>query len=125
MAKNNFEVPLEKLKWTCDPRQFMFNNTSEVPPLEGTIGQERGVDAIDFGLNIKTPGFNIYLAGISGTGKTSTIKSYVEKLAQTQEIPPDWCYVYNFSNPDTPLSINLPAGEGSIRDIALFAIVLC
>lgn len=114
MVKNNFEIPAEKLKWTCSPEQFMFNNTSEVPPLEGTIGQERGVDAIDFGLNIKTQGFNIYVSGISGTGKTSTIKSYVERLAQTQKIPPDWCYVYNFSNPDTPLSINLPAGEGSI-----------
>lgn len=106
------ELPPEKLKKVCEPSQFKFRTTLEVPPLRGTIGQERAISAIEFGLSIKNQGFNVYVAGPSGTGRTSTIKSYLKKMAEKEKTPDDWCYVHNFSSPDSPLAINLPPGRG-------------
>ncbi len=110
------EVSVEELRRECDPSTFKFTSTQEVEPLQGTIGQERAVESIEFGLGIKTKGFNIYAAGPSGTGKTSTVKDYIEMMAKREPVPNDWCYVNNFNDPDRPLTISLPAGQG--RDLA-------
>lgn len=102
----------DKLKWTCDPQSFSFKTTSELPILEGTIGQERALKAMDFGLGLSSHGFNIYVLGEGGTGKTTTVKSLLEKKAKDEKIPDDWFYVYNFLDPDRPFALNLPAGSG-------------
>lgn len=94
----------------CDERFFSFETTSELPPLEGTIGQERALSAIDFGLNLDSSGFNIFLLGENGTGRMSTIKAVLERQSLTKPVPSDWCYVYNFKDPDTPMAISLQAG---------------
>ncbi|MDH3236973.1 MAG: AAA family ATPase [Deltaproteobacteria bacterium] len=96
----------------CDERTFDFRTTGDVPPLDGIIGQERALDAIDFGLNLPSTGFNIYVLGESGTGKASAIRSFISKKAEQEEVPPDWCYVHNFRDPTEPIAMSLPPGQG-------------
>nr|WP_246525462.1 ATP-binding protein [Geomobilimonas luticola] len=101
------------MRWECDPAQFAFETTADLNELEGSIGQERALKSIDFGLDMRDGGFNLFLAGEAGTGRSSTIKNLLKKRARTEQPPQDWCYVYNFRNPDLPQSLALPAGMGS------------
>lgn len=111
MAKH-LELDYTQLKRSCLPEEFSFRTTQEIPPLEGIIGQERAVQAFDFGLAVKMKGYNIYMAGPSGTGKTTYARASTEKLAATEPVPSDWCYVYNFQNPRCPLALRFEAGMG-------------
>jgi len=97
---------------SCLEHLFEFKTTDEVPPLDGIIGQERALDSIDFGLNLSSTGFNIYVLGESGTGKASAIRSFISKKAEKEKVPPDWCYVYNFRDPTEPIAISLEQGRG-------------
>lgn len=103
----------EQLRWTCDIGQFDFATTDELPELEGTLGQARALTSIDFGLDIRESGFNLFLAGEPGTGRTSTIKNILKKKAKTEPTPSDWVYVNNFKMPDLPIALALPAGRGT------------
>ncbi len=107
------ELALEDLFQCCDDSLFDFRTTDEVPPLEGIIGQERALDSIDFGLNLASTGFNIYVLGESGTGKASAIRSFISKKAEQEKVPSDWCYVHNFRDPAEPLAISLEPGRGA------------
>lgn len=111
MKKIN-ELDYTQLKNSCSPSDFAFESTAELTPLEGIIGQERAVKAFEFGLAVKMKGYNIYMSGPSGTGKTTYALSSAEKLAATEPIPMDWCYVYNFENPMKPIAISFEAGSG-------------
>ncbi|MBT0653239.1 Lon protease family protein [Geomobilimonas luticola] len=113
MARDDCKVPVAQLRWECDPAQFAFETTADLNELEGSIGQERALKSIDFGLDMRDGGFNLFLAGEAGTGRSSTIKNLLKKRARTEQPPQDWCYVYNFRNPDLPQSLALPAGMGS------------
>ncbi len=113
MSIENCKVPLEKLRWVCDEDLLDFATTAEIPELEGAIGQERALKSIDFGLGMQMDRFNLFLAGETGTGRSSTIKNLLKKRARTEPAPHDWCYVNNFKSPDKPLSLALPAGKGS------------
>ncbi|MDP4181055.1 MAG: ATP-binding protein [Bacillota bacterium] len=104
----------DKLRNECNPNEFNFNNTSELKALEGIIGQERAVRSMDFGLNIRLRGYNIYMSGLTGTGKTSFALSQIKNIAQEEKVPDDWCYVYNFDKPNHPTALNLPAGLGKV-----------
>src|SRR5512147_154565 len=104
-----FEIPAEKLTWRCDLSFLPFTCTAEMTPLEDFIGQERAIRAIEFGLGVNRPGFNIFVTGLTGTGKTSIIKAFLKKVTRERITPEtdsvssaDWCYVYNFSDPDRP-----------------------
>ncbi len=118
MDLKNFELPVEKLRWECDPKMFDFKCTADLAPLREFIGQERAIAAVDFGLNVDSSGYNIFVAGITGTGKTSMVKSYIEKVIKGKdkrgENPElkDWCYLYNFKEPDCPVIVDLPRGQG-------------
>lgn len=103
----------QQLRWTCDPGQFDFATTDDLPELEGTLGQARALASIDFGLDIRESGFNLFLAGEPGTGRTSTIKNMLKKKARTEPTPSDWVYVNNFKSPDLPIALALPAGKGA------------
>ncbi|GLI37232.1 AAA family ATPase [Geobacter hydrogenophilus] len=103
----------EQLRWTCDPGQFDFATTDDLPELEGTLGQARALASIDFGLDIRESGFNLFLTGEAGTGRTSTIKNILKKKAKTEPAPFDWVYVNNFKSPDLPIALALPAGKGT------------
>ena len=108
----HFELDHTQLKRGCFPDVFSFQTTAEIEPLQGIIGQERAVKAFDFGLAVKMKGYNIYMAGPSGAGKTTYARNSTEKLAATEPVPCDWCYVYNFQNPRSPLALRFEAGEG-------------
>ena len=102
------------LKKECDPSSFNFEDTSGLEPLEDIIGQERAAQAMEFGLKIYTRGYNIFMSGMTGTGKTSYALNRIKKAAKGSNPPNDWCYVYNFENPNQPRAINLPAGLGKV-----------
>ena len=87
-----YELDYKQLKNVCSPEDFTFQSTAELTPLEGIIGQERAVKAFDFGLAVKMKGYNIYMGGPSGTGKTTYAVSSTKKLAATEPVPMDWCH---------------------------------
>lgn len=105
---------VEDLYRCCDEHELPFGTTAELPPLTGTIGQERALNAIDFGLSLDSSGFNIFLLGENGTGRKSTIRSILEKQSLTKPVPSDWCYVYNFRNSDAPVAIALKPGQATL-----------
>ncbi len=114
-----YAVPAEQLNWRCDLSLLPFTCTSEMTPLEDFIGQERAIRAIEFGLGVNKPGFNIFVTGLTGTGKTSIIKAFLkkvtgERIAQQADsyAPEDWCYVYNFADPDRPQALRIRRGMG-------------
>lgn len=106
------ELAPEELCNKVDFSELEFETTADLNPLDGIIGQGRAAAAMEFGLAIKRSSYNIYVSGITGTGRSSYTKSIVSRIAANEKVPDDWCYVYNFKNPDKPLCINLPAGMG-------------
>jgi len=106
------KLTFDKLKRYIDPDIFEFETTEEITPLEGIIGQNRAKEAMEFGIKIKQKGYNIFITGITGTGKTSFASSYIKEIAKREERPKDWVYVYNFEKPAQPIAIELPAGKG-------------
>ena len=106
------ELSYTQLKKSCDPASFKFKTTKELEPFTGTIGQARGIKAMEFGLNIDIKGYNLYLEGPTGIGKTIYARNKLEAIAKTKPVPDDWCYVYNFENPNEPIAISLPAKVG-------------
>ncbi len=106
------EAPSSALRRRCDPNQFGFTTTAELSPLSVPAGQQRAYDALTFGLRMKPRGFNVYVSGEPGTGRTSTVRQLLQQLAATRPIPSDWCYVYNRHDPATPLALRLPPGAG-------------
>lgn len=108
------ELSYQMLRNECDPNIFTFNSTAELEPSHGIIGQERAVKAMNFGLKIRTRGYNIYMSGLTGTGKTNYAERYIKKIAESGKVPSDWCYVYNFDKPTQPMAVSLPAGLGKV-----------
>lgn len=104
----------EELYKCCDVDFFKFNTTEDLPKTEGTIGQEKALKSLDFGLSLTSKGFNIYALGESGTGKLRSIRALLNEKAQKEPIPSDWCYVYNFKDPDVPIAIELQPGMGLV-----------
>ena len=119
MDLKKYEVPVEKLRIECDPAMFDFECTKDLAPLQEFIGQDRAIRGIEFGLSMKNKGYNIYVSGLSGTGKTTIVKNYVNKMVGKRQAegsynPEDWCYLYNFTDADKPQIINLPQGKGKV-----------
>ncbi len=118
METKKYEVPVSKLRWECDPKMFNFECTKDLAPLREFVGQERATRAVEFGINMANAGYNIYVAGLTGTGKTSMVKAYIERVIKDQEARgetfqlDDWCYLYNFKEPDSPHIVSLPQGKG-------------
>ena len=107
-----FRLGSEELTWRCDPAQFEFKTTAELECLEGTIGQDRALTAIDFGLGIGDHGFNIFILGEPGTGRSSTIKKILKRRAAEEPVPEDWCYLNGFADATRPTYLRLPPGKG-------------
>lgn len=98
----------------CPTDIFKFKNTKDLKSSHDIIAQDRAIRAINVGLGIRRPGYNIYVAGIQGTGKTSVIRRFLEKWSADSPPPNDWVYLYNFQNTESPRAIELPRGEGRI-----------
>ena len=92
--------------------KLQFKNTNEIKPLSSFIGQERALQALNFGIGIKSNGYNLYAMGPPGIGKHALVRSVLKPLALKEKIPSDWCYVYNFKDPEKPLALQLPPGMG-------------
>ncbi|MFZ5969730.1 MAG: Lon protease family protein [Bacillota bacterium] len=107
-----YRVAVDKLKNNCSIECFDFTTTADLYPLQGIIGQRRAAEALEFGLDMKKRGYNIFVSGLSGTGRNSYTLSITEKKASSKKTPDDWVYVYNFKNPDSPMALNLPNGMG-------------
>ncbi|MEM7007979.1 MAG: Lon-like protease helical domain-containing protein, partial [Thermodesulfobacteriota bacterium] len=99
---------------TCDLRALKFKTTDDLKPCTEYIGQKRAVEAIHFGLGMDFGGYNLYLAGPTGVGKTTTIENILASVAKDKSTPPDWCYVFNFQVPSEPRAIELPTGRGKV-----------
>ena len=112
MTENFILEPCD-LRCICDAKIFNFKDTSEVEPLDVVIGQERAVKAIDFGLNMKSPGYNIFVTGIEGTGKSTIVRDIISKHAETLSTPDDWCMVNNFKDEYVPKAIAVPPGKAT------------
>jgi len=108
-----FELKPPELRSVCDPKTFTFKNTSEIEPLDKVIGQERAVQAIDFGLNMKSPGYNIFVTGLEGTGKSTIAKDIITKHAKDLPTPNDWCMINNFKDAFRPKAICVPSGKAN------------
>jgi lon-related putative ATP-dependent protease len=107
------ELPPSKLKWRCPHESFKFKTTKDIEPYTNIIGQDRALDAIKMGLDIEHRGFNVFITGMVGTGRTTTIKRLLEQLEKNDSLPNDICYMNNFKNSSIPRCIELPAGKGS------------
>jgi lon-related putative ATP-dependent protease len=107
-----FKIPVSMLAPEIESDQLGFADTSELPALEEPLGQTRALEALDFGLQIKSPGFNIYVSGPIGTGKWSIVEPIVKRLAKSAPSPPDWCYVNNFLDQSSPRCLSFPASQG-------------
>jgi lon-related putative ATP-dependent protease len=105
------ELSVEQLRQVCDPAMIECATSQEMQTLETIIGQERAVKALHFGLGIKESGFNIYVAGLPGTGRTTAVKRFLEELARNQPVPDGWCYANNFRDAYRPQALRLPPGR--------------
>jgi lon-related putative ATP-dependent protease len=116
------ELDYTQARKTCPENFITCEATSELDPLTEIIGQHRALKALQFGLDIQEEGFNIYVAGLPGTGKKTAIITFLEQKAKTMPIPSDWCYVYNFEDSQKPNALKLPAGKGLkfVKDMEKF-----
>lgn len=112
--KKTMELNFSQLKNECKTDLFSFETTKELNELESIIGQERGIKALEFGVSIDVKGYNIFIEGPTGVGKTLYTKNYLDKIAKKKKTPNDWCYIYNFDNPNEPIAVSLNAGQGAV-----------
>jgi len=111
MTIEAYEVSVERLRRECPPEDLECTTTAEVAPLTEIIGQDRAVRALHFGLGMKDDGYNIYVAGVPGTGKMTAVRGFLEEVAKDQPVPDDWCYVNNFEDSYHPHVLRLPPGK--------------
>jgi lon-related putative ATP-dependent protease len=112
MGNHRQSLPASVLYKACDPREFDFSTTDELADIGVVIGQERALDAIQFGISIGKKGYNIFALGPGGTGKLAAVKEIVGREAENRPVPDDWCYVNNFAEASKPKALRLPAGYG-------------
>ncbi|MDA0770879.1 MAG: ATP-binding protein [Chloroflexi bacterium] len=110
MRIQDFEVPVENLTTVCDPDSLGFETTSEVDHLEGTIGQDRALSALELAVDIEAEGYNLFVSGIPGSGRNTALRTYLQQVASTKPNPPDWGYVHNFEDPSQPLALSMTCG---------------
>ena len=104
-------ITVEQLRAFCEPAQFSFKTTDDLPDYEGIVGQERAIDAMSFGIGMKRTGYNMYLMGSTGLGKHTLLKRFLDKASAEQAVADDLCYLNNFDDPQKPKAIRLPAGQ--------------
>ena len=115
-----YEVSWDRLCWQCKTSDFHFDCTEELAPPQGLIGQDRALKAIQFGLEVEKRGYNLFVTGLTGTGKASAIKRHLQAIIDERngrgaQFPiHDWCYVHNFADADVPRMLKLPLGKGRL-----------
>ena len=114
MARSRTDTRLSPrdLRWTCPPGSLgPKEKTRSIP---GTVGQDRALKALRLGLELYAPGYNVFVSGLTGTGRTTTVKRILEELSPRCAVPRDRCYVHNFEDPQSPRLVSLSAGKGAV-----------
>ncbi len=106
-------VKAEMLRWEVDENKLPFETTADLEPLKETVGQARAVAALEFGVRIRRPGYNIFVTGVSGSGRLATVQKVLQKLRDGLPTPEDLCYVHNFKDPESPILLRFKGGEGA------------
>jgi ATP-dependent Lon protease len=106
------ELTPAELRWTCDPSKHDLSVPSTDGRPMGIIGQDRAIRAMKMGIELYSPGYNVFVCGITGTGRTSTVKKILDNIKSSCPLPLDRCYVHNFKQPDRPRLVILPRGKG-------------
>lgn len=109
---NVTQIPIASLYQYCDQEQFTFSSTADLESLPTIIGQSRAQDAIDFGINITGDGYNLFVMGPTGSGKYTLVKGFLDDQVKLRSDGLDWGYLHNFSDPQRPWFVSLPAGQG-------------
>lgn len=110
-------IPPELLRRTAAFGDLTFTTSDELPLLPGLVGQERAVEAVEFGIAMQRPGFNVFAFGPHGSGKRSLVQLLLEQRAAGEPVPPDRRYVNNFDDPRRPRCLKLPTGRAvPLRD---------
>ncbi len=125
IASEKYRLSSDKLKLVCTEKDaaLFYNPEQEGDELDGLIGQEQGIRSLTFGLAMEAPGYNIYVTGPQGTGKSTCTMKIVTDFAVAGKEPEDWCYLNNFDAQDQPLAVSLPAGQGRIFQTDMEALV--
>ena len=105
-------LPPDALRTRFDASQFDFDTTDDLPAETQVVGQDRAVEALEFGMSIESDGYNVFALGPPGTGRRELVTRLLEEQAADEETPPDWCYVNNFDEERAPDALRLPAGRG-------------
>lgn len=111
-TRKHCRIATEDLRWTCDPINVGAASTADVRPLTGVAGQEDAIEALRFGLETTAPGQNVYVRGLSGTGRSELVRRLLDEVSPSCQLADDRCYVRNFERPDRPALITLPRGRG-------------
>lgn len=122
-AKKHKELKPEELRWKCDPEIFEFTSTSDIEPIEGILGQERALKALRLGVELKGPGYNIYMAGLSGSGKATSVKQMLKVIGSSCPEVFDYAYVNNFQDSDRPMLLVFPKGKAKFFKRALHSAI--
>lgn len=115
--REKYELPYNILRKKCDPSMFKYDTTEKIPVSRELIGQKRAMEALKFGLSVKRKGYNIYVSGLTGTGKNSYSYLVAKDFSKNKKTPKDWCYVFNFKRPNSPKAISLFPGLGKVFKI--------
>jgi len=107
-------LAVDRLYTACDQSQFDFDTTDKLDPLDAVAGQDRALEALQLGVNIRHDGYNLFVLGPTGLGKHTVVHDYLDKQSQTREMPPDWVYVNNFDKPSEPVAISLTSEHATI-----------
>ncbi|GAA4409744.1 Lon protease family protein [Quisquiliibacterium transsilvanicum] len=102
-----------QVRRACDPAQFAFETTAELAPSQEILGQQRASEAVEFGVGIRQPGYNLFVVGTPGLGRRTLVERLLDDAKAAHGRPGDWCYVNNFAEPQRPLALGLPAGRGA------------
>ena len=103
----------EELRWTLDTSTLPFATTDELEPLDEILGQDRGVEALRFGIGVRRPGYNILVTGAPGSGRMDAVKKVLALAVQGGKVPGDLCYLNNFKDPEAPILVRLGQGQGA------------
>lgn len=106
------QLQVTDLYRACPEADLTFDNTENLTELSGLIGQQRAMDAVDFGINMAASGYNLYVMGASGAGKHTLVQALLDHHAQHLPKSDDWLYLHNFTDPQKPWALSLPAGQG-------------
>jgi len=104
-------LPADQLCRPTDLSKLKFASTAELEPLAGIVGQQRALEALQLGTGLIKPGFNLFVIGLPGAGMQQAVEARLRTAEAQKASPPDWVYVNNFSDPQKPIAIELPAAE--------------